>query len=44
MTAVFMTAVLSAIYFGSRKFLKNGISPIALIGISAVAGILAYRP
>ena len=44
MTAVFMTAVLSAIYFGSRKILKNGISPIALIGISAVAGILAYRP
>ena len=41
-TAVVMTAVLSAIYFGSRKILKNGISPIALIAISAIAGILAY--
>ena len=41
-TAAVMTAVLSAIYFGSRKFLKNGISPIALIAISAIAGILAY--
>ena len=43
-TAVVMTAVLSAVYFGSRKILKNGISPIALIGISAVAGILAWGP
>ncbi len=41
-TAVILTAVLSAIYFGSRKILKNGISPIALIAISAIAGILAY--
>ena len=40
--AVIMTAALAAIYFGSRKILKNGISPIALIGISAVAGILVY--
>ena len=42
LTAVIMTAALVAIYFGSRKVLKNGISPIALIGISAVAGILVY--
>ena len=37
-----MTAALAAVYFGSRKILKKGISPIALIGISAVAGILVY--
>ena len=42
LTAVIMTAALAAIYFGSRKVLKNAISPIALIGISAVAGILVY--
>ncbi len=41
-TAIAMTAVLSAVYFGSRKFMKNGISPIGLIGISAVAGVLIY--
>ena len=41
-TAVAMTAALSAVYFGSRKLLKNGISPIALIGVSALAGILVY--
>lgn len=42
LSAVVMTAALSAIYFGSRKIMKNGISPISLIGISAVAGILVY--
>ena len=42
LTAVIMTAALAAVYFGSRKILKKGISPIALIGISAVAGILVY--
>ena len=42
LTAVIMTAALAAVYFGSRKVLKNAISPIALIGISAVAGILVY--
>ena len=40
--AVLMTVVLAAIYFGSRKVLKNGISPIGLIGISALAGIVVY--
>ena len=39
---VLMTVVLAAIYFGSRKVLKNGISPIGLIGISALAGIVVY--
>ena len=41
-TAILMTAVLAVIYFGSRKVLKKGISPIGLIGISAVAGIIIY--
>ncbi|MDO5132277.1 MAG: chromate transporter [Eubacteriales bacterium] len=41
-TAVLMTVVLAAIYFGSGKVLKNGISPIGLIGISALAGIIVY--
>ena len=39
-TAILMTAVLAAVYFGSRKVMKNGLSPIALIGVSALAGIL----
>lgn len=41
-TAIIMTVALAAIYFGSRRYLKNGISPIGLIGISALAGIIAY--
>lgn len=42
LTAALMTAGLALVYFGSRKVLKNGISPIALIGLSAVAGIAVY--
>ena len=42
MTALIMTAVLAGIYFGSRKILKKGISPIALICVSALAGVIAY--
>ena len=41
-TAIVMTAVLSVVYFGSRKVLKKGLSPIALIGIAAVAGLLVF--
>ena len=41
-TAIIMTAALATIYFGSRKLFKKGISPIGLIGISAVSGILVY--
>ena len=37
-----LTALFAAIYFGSRKLGKLAVSPIALIGISAVAGIIAY--
>ena len=41
-TAVVMTLALGIIYFGSRKVMKNGISPVGMIGISALAGILVY--
>ena len=39
-----LAAVLAVIYFGSRKIraLKKGLSPIALIGISACLGILFF--
>ncbi|MBR5383449.1 MAG: chromate transporter [Clostridia bacterium] len=37
-----LTLVLGAIWFGSGKIKKGGISPILLICISAVAGIAAY--
>ena len=41
-TAILLTVCLAALYFGSRRVLKNGLSPIALIGVSAVAGIIVY--
>ena len=37
-----LTLALGAIYFGSRKIKKGGISPILLICVSAAAGIAAY--
>lgn len=40
--AVILTIILSLIYFGSRKITKKGISPILLIVISAVCGVIAY--
>ncbi|MBR3179689.1 MAG: chromate transporter [Clostridia bacterium] len=39
---IILTAVLALLYFGSRKILKKGISPIGLIGISALIGIVVY--
>ena len=42
MTATIMTIGLASVYFGSRTVIKKGISPIGLIGISAVAGIVVY--
>lgn len=42
LTATLMTLGLALVYFGSRKVLKKGISPIGLIGISAVAGMIVY--
>ncbi len=37
-----LTVALGAVYFGSRKVKKGGISPILLICLSAVAGIAVY--
>ena len=37
-----LTAALAVIYFGSRLIVKKGISPILLILISAVAGVVLY--
>jgi chromate transporter len=39
---VFVTAILAFIYFGSRKLIKKKMSPIILIVISAVLGIVVY--
>ena len=39
--SVIMTVVLLAIYYGSRKVLKKGLTPIKLIIISALVGIIA---
>ena len=41
-TATILTIVLGTVYFGSRKVLKKGLTPIGLIGMSALAGILIY--
>ena len=40
--AMILTAVLAILFFGSEKLLKKKLSPIALIGISGVLGILVY--
>ncbi len=40
--ALLLTAVLALVYFGSRKVLKKGLSPIGFIGLAALAGILVY--
>ena len=40
--AVGVCSVLAAVYFGSRKIVKSGISPILLICIAAVIGIAVY--
>ena len=42
LTAVFITCVLALIYFGSRKVLKKGISPIGLICLAAVVGLVVH--
>ena len=41
-TALLMTCGLALIYFGSRKIVKKGLSPIGLICIAAVAGVAVY--
>ena len=40
--ALFLTAALAVVYFGSRKVVKNGMPPILLIVLAAVAGALVY--
>ncbi len=40
--SLLITLGLAIIYFGSRKFIKKGISPIILIAISAVVGIIVF--
>ena len=42
LTAVILAVGLSAVCFGSKKFIKGGISPIALICIAGAAGVLIY--
>ncbi len=37
-----LTCGIAIVYFGSRKFMKKAISPIMLICLSAVVGIVAY--
>ncbi len=41
--ALIITVILAAVYFGSRKIIKNGISPVLLILISGAAGILLKK-
>ena len=43
LTAIGITVILAVIYFGSRKIRKRGLSPILLIGIAAIVGMLVYR-
>ncbi|GFI61371.1 chromate transport protein [Clostridiales bacterium] len=40
--AAILTVILSLIYFGSKKINKISMSPIMLIILSAIAGIVAY--
>ena len=39
---LFLTITLGAVYFGSRKIRKGGLSPIQLICLAAAAGIAVY--
>lgn len=41
--AVAVTVVLAGVYFGLRAWGKKKLSPIQLIGISAVVGMIVYR-
>ena len=41
-SAIILTAALSLAYFGGNKILKKGVSPILLIFIAGVAGVLIY--
>ncbi len=41
-TAIIITLGLAAVYFGSKKILKKGLSPIGLICIAAIVGVAVY--
>jgi chromate transporter len=41
-TATLITCGLAIVYYGMRRVRKNGISPIALICIAAVVGVVVY--
>ena len=41
-SAIIMTVALSAVYFVSKKIIRNGISPIILICIAGIAGIIVF--
>ena len=41
-TAIIMTVSLGAVYFVSKKIIRNGISPIILICIAGIAGIFVF--
>ena len=41
--ALLLTAVFATVYFGSPRLLKKKLSPIALIAISAVIGVIVYE-
>ena len=41
-TSLLLTVIIAAVYFGAGKVLKRRISPITLIGISAVLGVVVY--
>jgi hypothetical protein len=48
MRAAVVTLILAGIYYGSRKLMRTagkrkGLTPIQLIGISAVLGMIVYR-
>ena len=40
--AILITFGLAVVYYGLRKVRKNGISPIGLICIAAVVGVVVY--
>ena len=41
-TSLLLTVIIATVYFGAGKVLKRRISPITLIGISAVLGVVVY--
>ncbi|MBQ4289643.1 MAG: chromate transporter [Clostridia bacterium] len=42
LSAILLSLLLGAVWFGSKKVFQKGISPILLICLAGVAGVLAY--